>query len=314
MPELEEQSANVLQETDAAVKRADAVRAHAEKGECCNKFVEQRQAGPPWFAKLVLLLILPSLPCTRRTVHARCAANTVACPHGTGKCKCCRGMCQRHGNRIHCNTPTVTWHFCPPLLWAPQFDNLQQFDSDRLGGTAFQLLQDVKEVVSVVAHVTVPPPGGQIIAAAIQLTVLVIDGAKNIGVCQRLAQRCNRMVHLVYGRGQGEGTLLKAPKSLQQSLNRLKDVCIEVITFAEEIVNQNWFQGLWACKTTAQRLEELNNELMLAQGKLQTALGRAAYDSNAKAQLAMDELKDDMRTIRDRGPACGGSVVSIWHC
>lgn len=209
---------------------------------------------------------------------------------------------------------TVTWHFCPPLLWAPQFDNLQQFDSNMLGGAAFQLLQDVKEVVSVVAHVMVPPPGGQIIAAAIQLTVLVIHGAMNIGVCQRLAQRCNRMVHLVYGRGQGEGTLLKAPKSLQQSLNRLKDVCIEVITFAEEIVNQNWFQGLWACKTTAQRLEELNNELMLAQGKLQTALGRAAYDSNAKAQLAMDELKDDMRTIRDRGPACGGSVVSIWHC
>ena len=60
------------------------------------------------------------------------------------------------------------------------------------------------EGLKLVAHVVIPPPGGQIIAAAIAIGGMLVAGAMNVKQCCEMATWCNKVLdghslfHYVY--------------------------------------------------------------------------------------------------------------------
>ncbi len=90
---------------------------------------------------------------------------------------------------------------CPSISWWSGHDlhfwGWLQFNEIDLDSPGIQILKDsfcaVHEIVKTVANIAVPPPGGQIISAALTITFMVIKGAMNVKACRELAFRCNRL-------------------------------------------------------------------------------------------------------------------------
>lgn len=213
----------------------------------------------------------------------------------------------------------------------------QKFDAmktmlDKMTGTspvlkAFQeTFIAISPVIEGVVSLTIPFPGGHVVAAAIQIAAMMVKGAINVQACRLLALRNNQLLSRIY-LSRRKTTTKAWDDSMKQAFKEFLKTSMKVHSFIVSILKQGWLKKVANWKVTKAELSDLHTDLERADSDLAHCAAVGTYDifaaaeaerkrvaSEIKAKGGMKGLIDDEARLSSFIEKQGGSVGGLSLC
>ena len=126
---------------------------------------------------------------------------------------------------------------------------------------AFQeTFSQLSPIIETVAHLAIPPPGGQVIAAALRLTAMIAKGAMNVRACRELSLRCNELLRMACSKNN-----LEAQESwnegMCEQMQKFLNTCNSIKRYVDSTLKQGWVRKIVMWKGTADELQSLQDQI-----------------------------------------------------
>lgn len=79
-----------------------------------------------------------------------------------------------------------------------------------------ELIPDIADTIKTIASVVIPPPGGQVVAAVMQVAYIVVMELRNTKCCVELAEGCLKLMGFLCGPGNERA--LSSDNNMKQAL------------------------------------------------------------------------------------------------